>query len=191
MHEELAKAGVKDLSRAAKNLVLKHKKTGAVYHVVVRSTLEGDFAKILTKILGSGSGNLRNCDEETILALEAGRKGHINPLAVINDSEGKVQLVVDAGLAEKGNYMVVHPMENNKSISMPWESFEAFFEKHGHPARVVDLENTAPAAPPAAKGAKGAKKEDKKGETKLGLSVKKAEDFPRWYQEATNKKYGE
>lgn len=185
MHEELKKAGVADVGRAAKNLVLKHKKTGAVYLLVVRSTLGGDFAKILTKILSSGSGNLRNCDEGTIEELLGSKKGHINPLAVANDTGSKVQLLVDQGFAAAGAECLVHPMENNKSVKMSWEAMNSFFEKHGHPARIVDLENTDAAAPAAAGGKKKPeKKADKKGETKLGLSVRKTEDFPRWYQEA-------
>jgi len=183
MHDELKKAGVADVSRAAKNLVLKHKKTGVVYLLVVRSTLGGDFAKILSKVLSCGSGNLRNCDEETILELLGSPKGTINPLAVANDKGNKVQLLVDQGFAAAGEDCLVHPMENNKSVKMSWEGMNSFFEKCGHPPRLVDLENVEAAAPAAGGKKAPAKKEDKKGETKLGLSVKKSEDFPKWYQE--------
>jgi len=189
MHAALNKVGITDVERATKNLVLKHKKTGVVYLVVVRSTLEGDFAKILTKVLSAGSGNLRNCDQETILELLGAKPGSINPLAVINDKEIKVNLIVDQGLAQAGAKVMMHPMENNKTVTMTWEALEKFCTENGHAPRVVDLE-AAPAAAPAAKSgkpAKGGKESEGKKETKLGLQHKKGDDFPKWYQEVRHR----
>lgn len=91
-------------------------------------------------------------------------------------------------------------MENNKTIGMPYAKFEQFFEKYDHMPRVVDFEaSAAPAAAPAKGGAKKGAKAPKgnataavaeskgKGDTKLGMTKKRDEDFPGWYAEVITK----
>ena len=193
MHAALTAAGLKDMSRVVKTLVLKDKKKGGIYLVVVRSTLKVDIAKIVTKNLGLSSGALRNADAETITETLAAEVGHINPLAVMNDNTNKVTLVVDSALLSGGDTIYCHPMRNHVTIGMKVPDFEKFWEKFGHPARSMDLEGAEEAAPadkpagkPAAQPKVEAKPEkalDVKGETKLGMQHTKAGDFPKWYQE--------
>jgi len=189
MHEALTAAGVTNLDEVVKTLVLKHKKKDEVHLVVVRSTLNMDFQKFLCKALGAGSGNLRNCDADTIFATLKAKPGHINPLAVCNDSEGKVKLVLDKKLME-GAKIFCHPMENTKSVSFSPADFSKYCDKHNHMPRVVDFDAATAAAPaakaPAAKGGKNDKGDGKKV-NKDGILTKKTENFPVWYQEVIKK----
>jgi prolyl-tRNA synthetase len=200
MHDELKKAGVADMERVVKTLVLKHKKTGDVYLAVVRSTLEMDIQKVLCKNLGLGSGNLRNCDADVIFEKLGAKPGHINPLAVCNDTEHTVKLIIDKGLAVPGALLFCHPMENNKTVSMTWEDYEKFFDTVGAAPRVVDFDGAAAPAPAPAKGKQGKGKQGggkqggkqaeeggAKKDTRLCIEVAKAEDFPKWYQEVIKK----
>jgi len=192
MHAELKKVGLTNMDRVVKTLVLKDKKKGGVVLAVVRSTLKVDFAKILAKKLGFGSGNLRNADAGTISETLAAEPGHITPLAVMNDSGNKVMLVLDKGLADGEGLMYCHPMKNTTTVGMSFSDYEKFFEANGHPPRVTDLE--AEDAPAPAKGAAKGGKKDAKAETqvatkqtKLGMMNKKRGDFSKWYQEVITK----
>lgn len=64
--------------------------------------------------------------------------GSVTPLAVFNDSDGAVRVVIDRRLAEAG-MVNVHPLRNTATLSLAGADLLAFLAAHGHPPLVVDL----------------------------------------------------
>ncbi len=69
-----------------------------------------------------------------ILNLE---KGSVTPLAIINDKENIVKIVIDKEL--ENNWVLVHPLVNTKTISLQFRDLIKFIKYYNHEYIILDL----------------------------------------------------
>ena len=175
-----------------KNLFLRGKKHG-VYLITVESS-QAINMKSLGGLLQLSGASFRMGDEELLSAkLNVGR-GHVGPLALINNTDKDVKFVLDKALLD-ADRINSHPLRNDRTTSLTPADLLAYVQHLGFDPVVVDFaaaaEVEASKAPAKGKGpAKGKVSKPASGEeggktlkkeTQLGLSAKKDEDFSLWY----------
>jgi Ala-tRNA(Pro) deacylase len=102
----------RDISGAhTKNLFLKDA-GGQFWLVTVPAEMRVDL-KLLPKAIGSKRVSFGKADD--MMRLLGVTPGSVTPLAVINDTEGEVAVVIDARLASAGG-INVHPLRNTATI---------------------------------------------------------------------------
>jgi prolyl-tRNA synthetase len=169
-----------------KNLFLKDKKGRFILLSALHSTTFS-ISQVMKKIGGCGGG-LRGAPEESLEQVLGVQRGAVTPFALANDAENKVIWVLDAAV-QKHQKVCAHPMVNSATTEISTEDLLKFCRSVGKEPLLLSLDEEAPAKPatttPKAEGveAEGAKKK----ETKLGISVSKAEDFSGWYTEVITK----
>ena len=65
-------------------------------------------------------------------------KGHVTPLGILNDEQGKVIAVFDRAL--QGRQIGIHPMENTATIFLSFEEVLRLVEEHGNPVMLCNFE---------------------------------------------------
>src|SRR5262249_61705145 len=65
--------------------------------------------------------------------------GAVTPFAALNDTAGRVSVVLDAAMMEHGtlNY---HPLRNTMTTSIARQDLVRFLEATGHPPRILALQ---------------------------------------------------
>ena len=118
-----------------KNLLLKDKK-GRLFFVTAYEDTDIDLKTLHTKI--GAQGRLGFASPDVVLEHLHVGPGTLTPLALINDTEGRVTLVIDKELdgAEQVNF---HPMTHTESIGLTWHNFTAFVTSTNRDAIIVDL----------------------------------------------------
>lgn len=110
-----------------KNLFLRDKRGRRQWLVVTDCAKPVDL-KALAPLIGADNLTLGSPDR---LARHLGvTPGSVTLLALVNDPEHLVQLVIDREL--EGKAWRCHPMVNTATLSMPWESVEAFLGATEH-----------------------------------------------------------
>jgi Ala-tRNA(Pro) deacylase len=124
-----------------KNLFLKCKK-GTLWLVVAVESTPVELKTLHTR-LGWGRLSLGNADllGEVLGVLP----GSVTPFAVINDTERRVNVVLDAALMayDRLNF---HPLVNTATTGIAKEGLLAFLTDVGHPPRMLDLGGTVGAS---------------------------------------------
>jgi Ala-tRNA(Pro) deacylase len=117
-----------------KNLFLRNKKE-EMWLVVALEDRAIDL-KRLGEVLGAGRLSFGSAERlRRHLGVEP---GSVTPLALINDHEHLVQLVVDRELSD-GAPVNVHPLVNTMTTAMAATDLLRFFEATGHPPRWLDF----------------------------------------------------
>mmetsp|Transcript_11435 Transcript_11435/g.10944 ORF Transcript_11435/g.10944 Transcript_11435/m.10944 type:complete len:941 (-) Transcript_11435:188-3010(-) len=201
--ELVANVPISEEETHTKNLFFKDKK-----HGLFLLTCKPD-AEVNTKALGKslnlgGKINLRLASEDILMECLGVKKGCVGPLAIMNNAEKNVTLILDEGLlAFKKIHS--HPLTNDVSTVLTPDNLKLFLEKlEVEPVLLAfDSKSAASASgPPKAaaeakkpQGKKGGaqqqaksknkdnKKTSKKGETLLALQWKKEENFAMWYSD--------
>ncbi len=123
-----------------KNLFLRDKKK-RIWLVVAEEDRPVDL-KALRKLLGA-SGSLSFGSPELLWEVLGVRPGSVTPLGLINDTEGRVTVVLDAGLMAH-DPINVHPLTNDATTAIARDDLLTFIRACGHEPQVMDLD--APAA---------------------------------------------
>jgi len=133
---EQAKALRGDIAGAhIKNLFLRNKK-GAMWLVTCLEDREIDL-KALGRALGAGRFSFGSAKRlMTHLGVEPGA---VTPFGVINDTEGKVQMVLDKALLDC-DPINAHPLVNDMTVAVSPAGLLRFLEAAGHPPQVLDLD---------------------------------------------------
>lgn len=123
------------LAKAAKNLFLRDKKGKRHILLVVDDRKSVQFKDIerqtgLTHLSMGSPARL-----ERYLGVTAGA---VSLLALINDSEGKVEVLVDRDLW-KGEEIQAHPLVNTATVVMSVTDMAKFVEHSGHRIQFVDV----------------------------------------------------
>jgi Ala-tRNA(Pro) deacylase len=129
-----------------KNLFVKDRR-GQVFLVVAPAEARIDLKRLHDAIgaagrLSFGSASLLG----EVLGVEP---GSVTPLAVINDSAGRVSVVLDAGLMDHDT-INVHPLVNTMTTSIRRDDLTTFLRATGHEPRIAVLPE--PAAPETGAG---------------------------------------
>ena len=115
-----------------KNLFLKDKKD-AVFLVVAEEDAELDMKDLHRRI---GSARLSFGKPELLAELLGVLPGSVTPLGVLNDSAGRVNVILDADLMrhERLNF---HPLENNATTTVAAADLVKFLRATGHEPRIL------------------------------------------------------
>ena len=119
-----------------KNLFLRNKK-GAMWLVTCLEDRDIDL-KALGQALGAGRFSFGS--PERLMTYLGVLPGAVTPFAVINDTEGKVQVVLDAALLDC-DPVNAHPLVNDRTAAISPGDLVRFLEAVGHPPRILDLGN--------------------------------------------------
>eukprot|EP00566_Odontella_aurita_P002559 CAMPEP_0113550606 /NCGR_PEP_ID=MMETSP0015_2-20120614/14076_1 /TAXON_ID=2838 /ORGANISM="Odontella" /LENGTH=963 /DNA_ID=CAMNT_0000451433 /DNA_START=93 /DNA_END=2984 /DNA_ORIENTATION=- /assembly_acc=CAM_ASM_000160 len=179
-----------------KNVLFKDKKHG-MFLVTTRTDADVN-TKELGKALGlKGKTNLRLAAEDLLMEKLGCKKGCVGPLAIVNNSDKDVKLVMDEGLYAAAK-IHSHPMTNDASTVLEPSDLKKYFAEVGVEPEVLPFPTKkggddkakwagkAPASrPQEAKKEKSKDKKSggKKGETMLALQWKKDENFAQWYSD--------
>ncbi len=117
-----------------KNLFLRNKK-GAMWLITCLEDRKIDL-KALGQALGAGRFSFGSAERlRTYLGV---LPGAVTPFAVINDTEGKVQVVLDAGVFDC-DPVNAHPLVNDRTAAISPADLVRFLEAVGHPPQILDL----------------------------------------------------
>lgn len=122
-----------------KNLFLKDKK-GALFLVTVEETAAVDLKQVHHKIGASGRVSFGN---PTLLMEVLGvPAGAVTPFGALNDTDGRVTVVLDAALAAEPA-VNCHPLENTATATIATADLLAFLRATGHEPLVVAVSGSA------------------------------------------------
>lgn len=93
--------------------------------------------KRMAQRLEAGRFSFANADQ--LKALLGILPGAVSPLAVINDTEGKVTMVLDAAMLAH-DPLNVHPLRNDRTTTMATADLLRFLESCGHKPLVIKFD---------------------------------------------------
>ena len=118
----------------AKNLFLKDKKKNLWLVVAVESHAV-DLKDLKKRI---GSAGLSFGRAEVLFEVLGVTPGSVTPFAVVNDTAGKVTVVLDRALAE-ASQVNVHPLINTRTTTLDGAGLLAFLQAENHDPVIVDF----------------------------------------------------
>jgi len=123
-----------------KNLFLRDKK-GALYLVVAEEEAAIDL-KGLHRLLGA-SGRFSFGSADLLREALGVEPGAVTPFAAINDTAGRVRVVLDAAMMAHSqlNY---HPLDNTMTTTIGGDDLVKFLEATGHNPQIVAVSGAAP-----------------------------------------------
>lgn len=116
-----------------KNLFLRDKKNN-VYLVTAEEDAEIDL-KGLHRVLGA-SGRFSFGSAELMMELLGVAPGSVTPLGVLHDTQGRINVVLDAALMEHDT-INCHPLVNTMTTSLRRDDLVKFLEATGHSPRIT------------------------------------------------------
>ena len=119
-----------------KNLFLRNKK-GAMWLVTCLEDRDIDL-KALGQALGAGRFSFASAAR--LMTYLGVLPGAVTPFAVINDTEGKIQVVLDRAVLDC-DPVNAHPLVNDRTVAVAPGDLVRFLEAVGHPPRILDLGN--------------------------------------------------
>jgi Ala-tRNA(Pro) deacylase len=116
-----------------KNLFLKDKKD-TLYLVVTLEDAAIELKSLHRRLGAHGRFSFGSAD--LLRATLGVAPGAVTPFAAMNDAEGRVRVVLDAGMMEQAvlNY---HPLDNSMTTAIACADLIRFLEATGHPPRIV------------------------------------------------------
>jgi Ala-tRNA(Pro) deacylase len=118
-----------------KNLFLRNKK-GAMWLVVCLEDRAIDL-KSLGRLMGAG--NLSFGSAERLMKYLGVIPGAVTPFGILNDSQGKVRVVLDRGILDK-EPLNFHPLDNAMTTSIGAAEFIRFLEAENHAPTLMSFE---------------------------------------------------
>jgi Ala-tRNA(Pro) deacylase len=121
--------------KAVKNLFLRNKKGDRHYLVIVGIEKQVDL-RTLVKIVGDDRLSFGSPDR--LMARLGLTPGSVSPFGLINDVNGTVRVILDAGLRE-AERLIFHPNDNTASVTISLADFERFLASRPNTVRWVRL----------------------------------------------------
>ena len=120
----------------AKNVFLRDKKHRNFILVLVNGTKRIDLKQISEL---TGVKKLTFCGEEDLDAVLGLTPGAVTPFGLLNDTEGRVQLIIDESLREE-ELFAMHPCVNTTTVRMSNKDFmEKVIPAMGHEPLFVEI----------------------------------------------------
>ncbi|MEM8743458.1 MAG: YbaK/EbsC family protein [Pseudomonadota bacterium] len=121
-----------------KNLFLKCKK-GTIWLIVALENADINL-KTAHKVIGSGRLSFGRAEllEETLGVLP----GSVTPFSLINDTENRVSVVLDAAMMEH-DVLNFHPLENTATTTISRDGLLKFVRDCGHDPRILNVSAAA------------------------------------------------
>ena len=128
-----------------KNLFLKDKRD--TFYLVVALERAAIELKSLHRLLGA-SGRFSFGSAEALRQLLGVEPGSVTPFAVMNDTAGKVAIVLDAAMLDH-DVLNYHPLVNTMTTSISQAGLLKFLKASGHEPRIEQVSKAPVAAPVA------------------------------------------
>ena len=127
-----------------KNLFLRDKR-GQVFLVSALEDAEIDLKSVHHRL---GAGRFSFGSAALLRELIGIEPGAVTPFAAMNDTAGRVTVVLDAPMMrhERLNF---HPLVNTRSTTIARDDLVKFLEATGHPPRILAVSGAAPPGPAA------------------------------------------
>jgi Ala-tRNA(Pro) deacylase len=122
-----------------KNLFLKDRK-GGLWLVVCRAQLRVDL-NALSKALDAPRFSFAAAD--LLFETLGVRPGSVTPFAIINDTAGKVRVVLDAGMFAF-DVLNFHPLRNDRTTAIAADELPKFLRACGHEPVIAQIPERAP-----------------------------------------------
>jgi len=127
----------------AKNLFLHDRQSGRNLLVVVPYAKRVDLKRLASTM---GCGKLRFGSAEALLELLGITPGAVSLLALYNDRDQRVELVMDVDIWQ-ASAVQCHPLVNTATMVVSHDNIERFIAATGHVARVLEVPAAAPLIP--------------------------------------------
>ncbi|MGH6922180.1 MAG: prolyl-tRNA synthetase associated domain-containing protein [Propylenella sp.] len=124
-----------------KNLFLKDKKD-RVFLVVAEEDAEIDMKSLHRRI---GSARLSFGRAELLMELLGVAPGSVTPFGAINDTAGRVTIILDSGLM-RHELLNFHPLENTATTTIGRDDMLVFLRHTGHEPQILAVVGAEPAA---------------------------------------------
>jgi Ala-tRNA(Pro) deacylase len=124
-----------------KNLFLKDKKD-RVFLVVAEEDAEIDMKSLHRRI---GSGRLSFGRAELLMELLGVIPGAVTPFGAINDTAGRVTIILDSGLM-RHELLNFHPLDNTATTTIGRDEMVVFLRHTGHEPQILAVAGVAPTA---------------------------------------------
>ncbi|MFT3770491.1 MAG: prolyl-tRNA synthetase associated domain-containing protein [Minicystis sp.] len=118
-----------------KNLFLRNKK-GAMWLVVLGEDRVVDLRDLGRRI---GAGNVSFGSPDRLRRYLGVEPGSVTPLSIIHDTEGAVQVVIDARVFAQ-DPVHCHPLTNTMTTAIGGEDLKRFLRACGHEPVIIDLD---------------------------------------------------
>ena len=120
---------------ATKNLFLRDKKGKRHFLFCVEQSKQVDLKRVPKLI---DSTNLSFASPERLQKHLGIKPGSVSLLALINDTEGQVEVLIDEELWEQEN-ILCHPLTNTATLSLKKEDLERYIQKTGHQFQLLEV----------------------------------------------------
>lgn len=120
---------------ATKNLFLRDKKGQRHFLLVCGDEINLDLKKLANQLEIS---KLSLASPERLAHYLGVEPGAVSLLALVNDPEHRVELLVDRELWQ-ADALQCHPLVNTATLVIPMAGIQAFFKATGHPVRLVEV----------------------------------------------------
>lgn len=118
-----------------KNLFLRDAKGERHFLVVISKDKQADLKSIQKQL---GCSRLSFASEDRLYKYLNLQKGEVSPLAIINDSESAVEIVLDNELAQK-NKLGFHPNDNTATVWISYDALKKVIEKNGNVIHFITI----------------------------------------------------
>lgn len=122
-----------------RNMFLRDKKE-RMFLITLRHDTPIDLKK-LSDLLGTGRFSFGS--PERLWTYLGVKPGSVTPLSILNDTEHKVQLVLEAGMMDTP-LVNFHPLDNSMTVGMPPSALMTILEKSAIQPQIMDLSPAAP-----------------------------------------------
>jgi Ala-tRNA(Pro) deacylase len=119
---------------STKNLFLRDRQ-GTFYLLMTACEKKLDLKRVGNLI---GASKLHFASEEMLSELLNLTRGSVTVLGLINETEHRVQLWIDAEIWQQDNFLC-HPLVNTATLLLSKSSLERFFELTGHGFNLIDM----------------------------------------------------
>lgn len=132
---EAVAAGIPHRELGAKNLFLRDDKHRSYYLVCLPDEKNVWLREIQERL---GSRRLSFASEKDLRSMLGLVPGAVTPLGALNDTERRVEVVIDQALVDAGR-LTVHPCDNTATVLLATADLIALLREHDHDVRVIDL----------------------------------------------------
>ena len=134
--EEARKLVPQRPAASAKNLFLRDKKGKCHYLLVIDDQKSVRFKNIEKQ---TGISHLSMASPARLKKYLGVEPGAVSMLAIINDTQGEVELLIDRSLWE-GTMIQAHPLVNTATVVMKIADMQRFIKHSGHDIHFVDID---------------------------------------------------